>query len=251
MINMNKLKMLTLMALLLSSACKKSGNDTTTPQTYKIVSVQESNETPSTYTYDDKGRVSKVTNLYGYGDGTFSYTDFRVTFKKGSDGSTQYFNLADGLISSNTFDIYNYDAEHFLTTRSSAQDNSVDYTLSYSGQNMVKVVSKDGRVTTIDYFESEPYQNLLGFENALYSSLLFNESTFSSFDAIFTGKHSKNLVKLITTTKQISGKTYTYTDTYTYQKDAEGKVTTMSIQTQQPVTPNFIISEYKFTYSRI
>ena len=248
---MKRSNILMLMAVLLFSACKKSGNDTTKPQTYKIVSVQENNEAPSTYTYDDKGRVSKVTNLYGYGDGTFAYSDSRITFTKESDGSTQYFNLAGGFISSNKYDIYNYDAEQFLTTRSSAQDNSVDYTLSYSGQNIVKVVSKDGRITTIDYYEGDSYQNLMGFENALYSSLLFNESTFSSFDASFTGKRSNNLVKLITTTKQIAGKTFTYKDTYTYLKDADGKVTTMTVQTEQPVTPSIIITVYKFTYSRV
>lgn len=247
---MNKANMLMLMTVLFFSACKKGGNDTTIPETYKIVSVQEDNEPPSTYTYDDKGRVSKVTGLYGYGDGTFAYTDSRVTFTKGSDGSKQYFTVKDGRILTDEYDTYTYDSELFLTSKSESEVGTPDYTLSYSNQNMVKVVSKDGRITTIDYYEGEAYQSLLGFENALYSSLLFNESTFSSFNAMFTGKHSKNLVKLITTTKQINGKAYTYKESYTYQKDTDGKVTMMTVQFDQPDIPKTTVYTTKFTYAK-
>ena len=247
---MKKLNMLMLMAALIFGACKKNGNDTTEPTTAcKIVSVKEGDDPASTYTYDINGKVSKVTNLYGFGDGVFTYETGKVNFIDAKGAENQSFNVdASGRIISDDFDIYKYNADGYLIEKTGKGSTTPEFVLSYSNGNLVKVITDGAETTDITYYDNEPYQNLLGYENALYSNLLFNQHTFSSLTATFTGKSSKNLVKDIS--KQITrgGIIQKFKETYVYKKDQDGKVISLNVTSESPAGYYNGVNTISFTY---
>lgn len=239
----------------LISSCSKSGNDPKKSidpvvDPCRIVTVEVINGTPVTYSYDSQGRVSQTTNLFGFGTGTFTYSTYNVTFKNAKDGSTYNFVTdAQGRIVSDKYDTYKYDAEGYLIEKNDGSVTS-EFVLSYSNGNLVKVVRRGEETSTISYFD-ERNQDLMGYESPLFSSLLFNMHTFSGIMVRFTGKQSKNLVRSITTVKKDpdTNKEVEFRDTYTYQKDSDGKVIAMNIDSEPRTGIHYGVSAYRFTYN--
>lgn len=231
---MKKANMLMLMAVLLFSACKKNDNRTQQQQlgtNCKIISTQEDSDPATTYSYDASGNIIKVANLYGYGNGTFTYQTSSVTFNNSGDGTTQSFNIdASGRITADKYYSYKYNSDGYLIERAySPYLASESFELSYTDGNLTSVVIDGFETVTITYYTDQAVQNLLGYENALQSHLIFNESTYSNFNIAFTGKSSKNLVKSITKKRSIDGAEQTFNDTYVYKKDADGKIVSIII----------------------
>lgn len=253
---MKTTNMLMLATILLFSACSKKGNDPEVivdpvSKTCQIVTVEEVNESPITYTYDDQGRVLKVTELYGFGTGTFTYSAGKVTFKDSNDGTNKEFNTdTQGRIVSDSRDTYKYNADGYLTEKN---DGSIpaEFVLTYTNGNLVKVVTDGKETSDITYYEDEINQNLMGFENPLFSGLLFNHHTFSSLTATFMGKPSKNLVKSITVVEKdaSTGLNVQTTETYTYQKDSDGKVTSQTVKRDAPSGSYSGVSTLNFSYN--
>lgn len=235
-----------LMAVLALSSCKKNGNNE--PEKVsgncKIVSIKEDNEPATTYSYNADGKVSKVTNLYGFGTGEFTYQTDKVNFTDVKGTDNQSFNIdASGRIISDEFDIYKYNSEGYLIEKAYKSTSMPEFVLSYDNGNLVKVV-EDGEVTTdITYYKDEASQNLLGYENAIYS--IFNSHTYSSLTATFTGKTSKNLVKTITVQGIIQGQ---IKETYVYKKDQDGKIISLVITREAPAGYGAGVFTTNFTY---
>jgi len=246
---------LMLVALLLLGACKKDNTDeqpTTTPKTCQIITIKEGDEATTTYSYDNAGKVSKVTNLSGVDNGTFSYQSGSVIFTSSDDGSKETFSIdASGRITSDEYYTYKYNTEGYLIEKTLKSDKSPEFTLSYTAGNLTKVIiaSFVGHETVnITYYDAEAYQNLLGFENPVYSGLLFNQHTFSSFKATFTGKSNKNLVKSITMERLSQGKVQKFQEDYVYKKDQDGKVTSITLTSTSPAGYNSGVNTTSINY---
>lgn len=233
---MKTANMLMLMAVLSLSACKKNGINE--PEKIsgncKIVSIKEDNDPASTYSYDASGKISKVTNLYGYGNGVFTYQTDKVNFTDAKGTENQSFNIdASGRITLDKFDTYKYNSDGYLIEKAYRPNPTTsNFILSYTNGNLTKVIIDGFETVNITYYDAEAVQNLLGYENALHSSLVFNESTYSNFNIAFLGKGSKNLVKSITKQRTISGVTQNFNDTYVYKKDTDGKIVSLEITRQ-------------------
>jgi len=194
---MTKIKtthMLVLLAMLAFGSCKKNGNNSAEPTatTCKIVSIKEGDDPATTYSYNDNDKISNVTNLYGFGNGTFSYQTSSTTFTDSGTGARQILVTdVSGKIVSDQYDTYKYNNDGYLIEKTGKGTTMPEFVLSYSNGNLTKVITDGTETSDITYYDSEVAQNLLGYESALWSSLLFNQHTFSNITATMIGKGSR------------------------------------------------------------
>lgn len=243
--------MLMLMAVLALSSCKKNGNNE--PEKVsgncKIVSIKEDNEPATTYSYNADGKVSKVANLYGFGTGEFAYQTGKVNFTDAKGTDNKSFNVdASGRIISDDLDTYKYNSDGYLIEKTGKSSTIPEFVLSYNNGNLVKAVTDGTETANITYYEDEASQNLLGYETAIYSNLIFNQHTFSNLTATFTGKSSKNLVKTIAMQRTEQGKLQQYKETYVYKKDQDGKIISLVITREAPAGNGSGVYTINFTY---
>lgn len=174
--------------------------------------------------------------------GKVNFTDAKVTGNKS-------FNIdASGRIISDELDTYKYNSDGYLIEKTDKSSTTPEFVLSYNNGNLVKVVTDGTETANITYYEDEASQNLLGYENAVYSSLIFNLHTFSNLTATFTGKSSKNLVKTIAMQRTEQGKLQQYKETYVYKKDQDGKIISLVITREAPSANDSGVNTINFTY---
>ncbi len=224
-----------LLAVLGLTSCKKAEKGSSN---CKITSVNDQRGSISTYTYDTAGKVSNVTGLYGYGDGIFTYQRGAITFTSSmNEPNKTFYTDHSGRITQYGTDVYKYNTDGYLIEKSLRYYGIVpEFSLSYADGNLVKVDINGKKTAEITYYD-EPVQNLLGYETALCSDLLYNdENGFHTMDATFIGKGSRNLVKSITL-KHIStvdNNPEQLKETRVYTKDQNGKITLMTITRDVP-----------------
>jgi len=236
---MKKANLLILITVLSFSACSKNDNPTVEPVVpqCKIVSIKEGDDPATTYTYDGNGKVSLVTNLYGFGTGTFTYQAGKINFTDINGSVNQSLTTdASGRLLSDGTDTYKYNSDGYLIEKywNFVSTSVPEYVLSYSNGNLTKVTTDNNETIDITYDETESYQDLIGYESPLWSPLLFNQHTFSNITATMIGKSSKNLVKTIVLKRPENGKILQFNETYTYKKDQEGKITSLTIVSVSP-----------------
>ena len=116
MTKIKKIHILVFLGMLAFGSCKKGDNNSNEPikAICRVVSIKE-DDNPTTFTYDGNGKVSKVTNLYGFGTGTFIYQSNTVNFTDATGKENQSFNIdASGRIIADQFDTYKYNSEGYL-----------------------------------------------------------------------------------------------------------------------------------------
>ena len=250
---MKKAYMFIIITSLFISACSKNDNPIVEPiaPQCKIVSIKEGDDPTTTYTYDGNGKVSLVTNLYGFGSGTFTYQTGKINFTDINGSENQSLSTdASGRVISDGTDTYKYNSDGYLIEKywRSISTTVPEYVLSYSNGNLIKVTTDNNETIDVTYDETETYQNLLGYESPLWSSLIFNQHTFSNLTATMIGKSSKNLVKSIVMKRTENGKILQFNETYSYKKDQEGKITTLTIVSVSPANYYNGTSVISFTY---
>jgi YD repeat-containing protein len=240
-----------LLLTLIICACNKSNEPSPEPDfpQCKITSIKEDNDPTSTYTYNSSGQVSQVTNVYGFGNGAFSYQSGSTTFTSANTGVREtVITDAAGNILSDQYDNYKYNLDGYLIEKTPKNTATPEYIMSYSNGNLIEIVTNLGEITNIMYYDGEPNVNLLGYENPLWSNLLFNQHTFSNITATMIGKSSKNLVKGIMMTRTVDGVPEKFTNSYSYKKDQEGRVITLTIEYSAPSSYYNGVNNINFTY---
>lgn len=233
-----KKNLLALALLLFVFGCKKSGNTKDEEQNYKGCVVESAVTTDGNgvvsntinYTYDDKGRVVKKTELSDNSKYlqiiTYEHLDkmIKVKWEDGYIGTTPYVDegqyeldekgrITKGIRVDGAIDeIYNYDVSGYLISVEEVPKSFVNYT--YANENLVQIDERyytyGQELLTSDRFDIAKTAGGIAFgaELGYYGYL---------------GKRSKNLIKTHTHVHSYG----TVTVNYAFTKDAKGNIIKM------------------------
>jgi hypothetical protein len=274
-VRLDKILMLTL-SVLIWAGCKKD-NDTEQPKVPVCNISKFEDPTNSldggTMEYDSNNRLVKI-KLSDINITNIAYTQGKVTITNADDEEV-YYNLdAQGRVSTYTendskYSIsYAYNNDGYLNTADEKEDGVAfsHISFTYTDGNLVKINRTDTSngneftsETSIEYSDEAAF-NFLGFADPL--SAVGNINYYLSS---FFGKASKNQVKKVTTTgtgiiKETIPNTIVKSTnilTYTYEKNSNGKMSSVSevsssqvqIDNDSPQVPSNSSSKYLFTYT--
>lgn len=205
------------MLLIVASCSKKNEEPTVETETCKQSEAKFSDGTVFQYTYDDKGRVVTWKQVWN-GGGTETITYEYSTNEIVETGKGAYTNVtnhtldASGRITASGITTYTYDANGYLTQ---IKDGSAITSFTYTNGNITSI--NDGYRTYAITYGTDTYNG--GFFRYNTNDTFPEQVETPLFS--YYGKRSKALpVKSVIT----SGSSQT-TETYTYEKDANGNIT--------------------------
>ncbi len=239
---MKKVLLLSLSAVLLVTACKKSKPETKQDEVciVKSIELHGNKIIKYSFSYDDKGRIVKKNNSWPY-YWTYTYLTDKIILGYSHTSSTDTLDLdANGRIKYRNGYTYKYNEEGYLIEAITKEGETM--TLTYQNGNPVKIVAAyqldNGpyiETTTFEY-NNEPYQTLRG----LFGQPLFQAVIDDSSLVPYLGKSPKNML-IKETVKQ--GDFLSYVTTYTYEKDTQGNINSI-----KEINPEGVQREEKLTY---
>lgn len=221
----------------------------------------------SKLTYDNLGRLVKISEIAGDDGSTITYASNKITVKDDDTDDITELTLQNGRVvksmevGDSDYEAYTYNSEGYLITieqHDPAQSPQLESTteITYSGGNISKVTEtdSDGSVEVTNYeYSADTAPSVLFTASPLF------DLVENYFPGINYGKDSKNLRVKSTETSTSNDPNNPSTSkgisTFTYAKDAKGNYTTMTINYTNTytsggiTTSNSDVEKYDVTYS--
>jgi hypothetical protein len=221
-------------------SCSKDIDDEIqkTVKTCKVIELVDGTER-AFLTYDTKDRVIKINNTTANSSnfGTYNYQSDKIIVTWGTDVKTYLLNSA-GLIykftdGEDTYE-YSYNTDGYLikVTQKNSRDPKflIIRNLSYTNGNLTSIIREPSSNVSGSYgititYQSDAFVNIFGFNHPLGfygpDPDVFAEDQIINYGGYF-GKAPKNMPVSYTVNPKS-----TTEDTYTYQKDSDGNISSI------------------------
>ncbi|MXV50700.1 DUF4595 domain-containing protein [Pedobacter sp. HMF7647] len=263
-----------LSAFVFAAFCSCKKNDTPveaenkTKTTCRIEAMSDSLEARR-FTYDDKGRITKVTyEKASLQFDTYSYSDNQIvlnqyTYPGDTPDTYTITRDAQGRILEYDDDWYNHEGKMIFTYNEDGYIKKIvqkdymgqvlhEYVLSYKSGNLDRVDEESSSSFGTEFlfsYTNDEMVDLAGYLNPI--SVLLDKDSSQDFDLEplipFLGKQSKNLLKKIERKPKQFSWELPFSRSYVYVKDSDGFIT--SVKVTHNIFENFPSYEtYKFLY---